>query len=255
MIQGIGFDHEKFIFPCGEMHVRLKDFEVGRRVSLHFHFQKNDDLIELLLVCDALKRAGMVLEGIAMPYVPFGRQDRVAVSGECFSLKVFCDLLNSCEAKVVNISDPHSDVTTALINNVQVLEQWEIFERYLKEEKNFFLVSPDGGALKKIFKLAKVVPCLDVIECSKIRNVRTGAIEGVKVHWPFQISWHGTLKFFIVDDICDGGRTFIEIAKEIKKVNSSFQVTLMVTHFFGTKGLGVFDGLIDHIVSLNGYVK
>jgi ribose-phosphate pyrophosphokinase len=253
MIVGIGFEHDKFCFPCGEMHVRIKDFEVGRRVSLHFLFEKNEDLVELLLVCDAIKRCGMILEGIAMPYVPFGRQDRVAVQGESLSLKVFCDLLNSCEAKIVNITDHHSDVTTALIKNVVVLEQWEVFERYFEGKKNFYLISPDGGALKKIYKLASKVDCKGVIEFSKQRNTRTGEITGVIGYPPRRID--GVNDFYIVDDICDGGRTFIEISKVIKSWQTSGKVILCVTHGFFTKGLGVFEGLIDEIYTLKGRVK
>jgi ribose-phosphate pyrophosphokinase len=248
MIKGIGFDHEKFNFPVGEMHIRLKDYRPYSRVSVNFHFEKNEDVIELLLVCDALKREGMVLEGIAMPYVPFGRQDRVAVSGESFSLAVFCELLNSCGAKEVNITDPHSDVSTALIKNVKAVSQHEVFERYLVGKKGF-LVSPDGGALKKIYKLSQAVK-LPVIECSKKRNVEDGSITGVVVHTE---NLEGN-DCFIVDDICDGGRTFTEIAKVLKTKNSG-KIILMVTHGFFTKGLEVFDGLIDEIYTLKGQVK
>ena len=63
--------------------------------------------------------------------------------------------------------------------------------------------------------------------------------------------------FYIVDDICDGGRTFIEIAKYLKEADSidSSRIHLMVTHGFFTKGLGVFDGLIDHIYTRKGKIK
>ena len=165
MIKGIGFTHEKFYFPCGEMHIRITDSRISSRVCLHFIFEKNEDLIELLLVCDAIKRIGLILEGIAMPYVPFGRQDRVAIEGEPLSISVLAKIINLCEAKSVTITDPHSDVTTALINNCQVTEQHEVFARYFEGKKDFWLVSPDAGALKKIHKLAKRVDCLGVIEC------------------------------------------------------------------------------------------
>ena len=151
MIKGIGFEHTKFNFPCGEMHVKITDPH-ARRVSLHFIFEKNEDIIELLLVADALKNADMTLEGIAIGYVPFGRQDRVAVPGEAFSLKVFANIINGLGAKEVCIVDPHSDVTTALIENSKVVSQDVIFKKHFKDRKDFYLISPDGGALKKIYK-------------------------------------------------------------------------------------------------------
>ena len=252
MIQGIGFEHTKFSFPCGELHVKLKNPERGRRVSLHFNFEKNEDLIELLLVCDALKQVGMILEGIAMPYVPFGRQDRAAVAGESFSLKVFADLINSCEAKVVEIIDPHSDVTTALINNCRVVTQDRVFARYFEDRKDFYLISPDGGALKKIYKLAArpEVDPLGVIECTKERDVKPGEISRTVVHHHLSLKGKDCV---MVDDICDGGRTFIEIAKVLREKEAG-KITLMVTHGKFTKGLDVFKGLIDEIYTHKGKV-
>jgi Phosphoribosylpyrophosphate synthetase len=88
-----------------------------------------------------------------------------------------------------------------------------------KDKKDFFLVSPDGGALKKIYKLAEKVDCLGVIECSKNRNIKTGEITTTKVYTDGR-SVDGK-DCYIVDDICDGGRTFIEIAKELKSLTQT----------------------------------
>jgi ribose-phosphate pyrophosphokinase len=251
MIVGIGFNFHKFVFPCGEPHIKLFDYEPGHRVSLHFIYQKAEDIIDLLLVCDALKRENMILEGIAMPYVPFGRQDRVNVAGEPLSIKVFADLINSCGAKVVEITDPHSDVTTVLIKNVKVKHQHEVFDRFINGREPFFLISPDAGALKKIYKLAeKLKNCYEVVQCSKIRNVVTGEITGVEVHRNNFVQ----KDCVIVDDICDGGRTFVEIAKVLKTLNCG-KIILCVTHGFFTKGLEVFNGLIDEIYTMNGKIK
>ncbi len=248
MIKGIGFEHTKFNFPCGEMHVKITH-PVPKHVSLHFIFEKNEDIIELLLVADALKQADMILESIAIGYVPFGRQDRVAVPGEAFSLKVFANLINGLGAKEVCIVDPHSDVTMALIENSKVVRQDVIFLHYFENRTDFYLISPDGGALKKIYKLASQVDCLGVIECTKDRDVKTGDITKTIVH-------HEDLEgkdCVMVDDICDGGRTFVEIAKVLKKKNAG-KITLMVTHGKFTKGLEVFKGLIDEIYTNKGKV-
>lgn len=261
MIKGIGFEHKKFNFPCGEMQVVLTEYRPNSKVSLHFEFEKNEEIIELLLVANALKRQGIIIEDIALPYIPFSRQDRVCNPGEAFSLKVFADVINSLNVKEINVWDPHSDVATALINNCKVVEQHKVFEKYLKDREDFFLICPDGGALKKIYKLAsKVSKCLGVIECSKIRNVKNGEITGVKIHDNWNDELHactGSLykkDCILVDDICDGGRTFIEIAKKLKERQPN-KIILCVTHGFFTKGIEVFDGLIDEIYTRNGKVK
>lgn len=249
MITGIGFKHEKFNFPCGEMQVKITEVYGDKRVSAHFAFEKNEDIIELLLVADALKRMGLILEGISMPYIPFSRQDRANQKGEALSLAVFCTLINRLGASV-EVCDPHSDVAVALLDRVKVRQQHEIFAPMLAEKSDFYLVSPDGGALKKIYKLAEKVRSIGVVECSKNRDVRTGAITGVTAHTD---DLRGK-DCYIVDDICDGGRTFIEVAKVLKEKNAG-KIVLMVTHGFFTKGLGVFDLLIDEIYNMNGRVK
>ena len=252
MITGIGFDFHKFKFPCGEPHIQLINYSHNGRVSLHFIWESIEDIFTLLLICHALKREGIILERIVLPYVPFSRQDRVNIAGEPFSLKVFADIINSCNAKVVEIEDPHSDVTTALINNVKVRYQHEIFERYFKDKKDFYLICPDGGALKKIYKLAAIVNTLGVIECSKLRNTKTGEITDININCqPYDIEGKECI---IVDDICDGGRTFVELAKVLKRFEAS-KVTLMITHGFFTKGIEVFDNLIDEIYTNKGRVK
>lgn len=255
MIKGIGFEHTTMKFPVGETHVKLFNYSLHTRqdVDIDFVFDKTDDIMELLLVCNALKHEGLKLRTIHMPYVPFGRQDRVAVPGECFSLEVFADLINSIGAESVEITDPHSFVTQALIKNCRVVEQHEVFGKYLRDKSNFYLLSPDGGAIKKIWKLAGLISltnrCLGVVECSKVRDVRTGAITETKVHFD---DFKGS-EAIMVDDICDGGKTFIEIAKVLKTKNVG-KITLMCTHGFFTKGTQVFEGLIDEIYTRNGKV-
>lgn len=241
--------HEKINFPCGETHVRILP-GMSAPGYIIFEYQNDAEIIELLLVADAFKRVGVDITQLCIPYVPFSRQDRVTIPGESLSIKVFCDLINSIGAWQVEIIDPHSDVTTSLLNNCKVIEQWEVFQPELKDKNDFLLISPDGGALKKIYKLAERVNCAGVIECSKIRNVKTGEITGVQVH-----AKHLERRdCYIVDDICDGGRTFIEIAKVLKTLNAG-KIVLMVTHGFFTKGLDVFGGLIDEIYTRKGKIK
>lgn len=249
------YPHKMFKFPCGEMHVQYEKTECidCDEVDIYFNFENMDDIFELLLCANALKHQEIKINILDISYVPFGRQDRINNEGECFSLEVFADLINSIGAKKVIVIDPHSDVTTALIKNCVVIQQHEVFKHYFFGKDNFYLVSPDGGALKKIYKLAKEVDCLGVIECSKKRNTKTGEITGVEVHLPVSLINEDC---YIVDDICDGGRTFIEIAKEIKKCSTfTGKIILMITHGFFTKGLEVFDNLIDEIYTLKGRIK
>lgn len=257
MFHTIGFEYEKFKFPAGEQHVRLKNFSTGSRVSIIWEPSTNistdisEEIIELLLLANAVKHASLKLEYLNIKYLPFGRQDRIAIKGECFSLEVMADLINSIGASVVTLVDPHSDVAPALIKNSVVESQDQVFENLFLDKEDFYLISPDGGALKKIYKLAsKVNCCSDVVECSKLRNVTTGEITGVRVNYGDL----GGKDCYIIDDICDGGRTFLEVAKELRQKNCG-KVILCVTHGLFTKGLSVFDGIIDEIYTYEGKIK
>lgn len=261
------FEHKTFTFPVGEMQVNL-DLRShyprnDRDVFVTFTFKSNADIIELLLFCDAAKRAGLTLITLTMPYVPFSRQDRVNAGGESFSLAVFAGLINSLEFKHVVITDPHSDVTPALIHNVKVVAQAEGFMKAMPTRltREYWLVSPDAGANKKTYHLAKSIKALvdssmmcrnllGVIESSKTRNTSTGEISGTVVHCDYCSSIHD---YIMVDDICDGGRTFIELAKELRSKGAR-NIMLFVTHGFFTKGMDVFCGVIDSIFTPDGLV-
>jgi ribose-phosphate pyrophosphokinase len=226
-----------------------------------FTFEKNEDIIELLLYCDAVTRTGIPLGTLTMPYVPFGRQDRVR-QGQAFSLAVFATLINALGFRQVVINDPHSDVTPALIHNCRVIEQWEPISELIHTNVRapFWLVSPDAGALKKTHKLAQMMltvfpmqhilaPCLGVVEASKQRNMMNGDITGTVVHID---ACDPQATYCIVDDICDGGRTFIELARALR-VKGAKTIHLYVTHGFFTKGTQVFAGIIDRVYAVHDH--
>lgn len=243
--------YKYFNFPTGERHIVIESIGHLPIANVNLEYENDSEIMELLLINDAIKRLGGKINELHIPYVPYSRQDRINVQGESFSLKVFCDLINYIGANTVHIIDPHSDVTSALLNNAVIIPQHEIFENLLIEKNNFFLVCPDGGALKKIYKLATATTPLGIIECSKRRNPLNGEITGVYVPCGEGLE----NDFIIVDDICDGGRTFIEISKVIKQKNPNSKVILMVSHGFFTKGLEVFDGLINEVYTRKGRVK
>ena len=93
------------------------------------------------------------------------------------------------------------------------------------------LISPDGGALKKIYKVSEYLGGIDVVECSKSRDVKTGKLSGFKV---YDDNLQG-IDCLIVDDICDGGGTFIGLAEELKNKNAG-KLYLAVSHGIFNKG-------------------
>jgi len=113
------------------------------------------------------------------------------------------------------------------------------------------LVSPDAGANKKVLKVAQQYKGLDIIYCDKKRDTRTGKITDTIVH-----PGHGSIrnkKLLIVDDICDGGMTFIKIAEAMNSFGPE-AIYLYVTHGIFSKGYQVlFDAGIDKIYTTDSF--
>jgi len=238
-------NYEFFTFSGGEEHVRIVSAVGGSDVYMVAKLRSSKAVMQMLMLNDALRRAGAASIHAFIPYMPYARQDRVCNAGEPLSVKVMADLINSCKFDSVDIMDPHSDVTGALINNLDITDQSTIFTSYFSNELEmkphlYTLVSPDAGATKKIGAIARAMTC-SVVEASKVRDTKTGHIVSTKV--PDNVTNHNCL---IVDDICDGGRTFIELAK-VLRAQGAKTVSLCVTHGIFSKGLSPLKEHLDHI--------
>lgn len=249
-----------FTFSGGEVHVKIDmeaikeayiDTTNSKRVEIHQDIRSSDDFMSVVMVKDALDeifRFHPVPIELFSLYVPYARQDRYCEKGEAFGVKAFARLLNALGFSRVVIADPHSEVTPAVINNLQIMPQHEIAFYMLGWKlrmDNFELVSPDGGALKKIFKLGTQMN-LKVHCADKIRDTATGDI----IRTDISVQDFGGANLMIVDDICDGGRTFIELAKVLRDRNAG-RIELFVTHGIFSKGVDVFEGYVDCIHSFN----
>ena len=154
-----------------------------------------------------------------------------------------------------NVADCHSDVLPALINNCENIPVAKIIKRSIKDldiildRTDCVLVSPDAGANKKVLSVAKAYGGLKVIRADKVRNTSTGEITGTEVYCDDLSGAHCV----IIDDICDGGYTFIKLAEKLKEKGAGM-ITLYVTHGIFSKGFDVFDGLIDKVYTTNSFV-
>jgi ribose-phosphate pyrophosphokinase len=233
--------YQGFVFSGGEVHVKLQ--EKAAEVMITAWLNTSDDIMQLLLAVDALRRSGTKSIQAFIPYLPYARQDRVMVSGEPLSIKVMCQLLNTCAFEKVYVFDVHSEVSLALLNNVVLVTNYSLVQQVVKDKDDFLLISPDAGALKKIYNVAQAINHTeDIVLCNKLRDVRNGHIKQITV------DQHdlGGKDCFIVDDICDGGATFIGVAKALKQYNAG-RIYLIVSHGIFSHGEAELAEWIDHI--------
>ncbi|MEM6814274.1 MAG: ribose-phosphate diphosphokinase [Bacteroidota bacterium] len=243
-------EYESFIFYGGEPHIKiLSSIDKEELVTITHRIQSFNDFGLLLLAIDALHRLGIKNLSVFIPYFPAARQDRVMVGGEPLSVKVYTEILNALNLNKITIYDPHSEVTPALLNNCIVISNHNFIEQVIADiGEEVFLISPDGGALKKIYKLTGALGGIEVVECSKSRDVKTGHISDFKV---YAEDLQGKT-CLIVDDICDGGGTFIGLAKELKNKNAG-KLYLAVSHGIFSKGLDELSQYFDKIYSTDSF--
>lgn len=237
-------DYNFFTFSGGEPHIKIiSKLENVTEVTITHRIQSFNDIGTLLLATNALKNMGIKKLHVVLPYFPAARQDRLMVSGEPLSVKVYADIINAQNFESVTVFDPHSEVTPALLNNCRIIDNHKFIERITQQlSDNLLLISPDGGALKKIYKVAAYLQNYEVVECSKSRNVKTGQLTGFKVYAD-DLQGKDCL---IVDDICDGGGTFLGLAKELKAKNAG-NLYLAISHGIFSKG---FDELEKHFTKI-----
>ncbi len=239
---------EGFTFPGGEVQVNLNNITLNEATQVDAFLDTSHAIMKLLMAVDAIRRVKADTKiHLHIPYFPYARQDRVCNTGEALAIRVMTDLINGLQVEKVTLYDPHSDVTGALLNNVEIKTQDSLVTDDLKAfivEKNIDIISPDAGAEKKALKLVQGFPPeahINLICGSKQRDTQTGKILATSIN--------GEVKgknVMIVDDICDGGRTFIELSK-VLKAEGAKKVYLYVTHGIFSKGTEVLEGHFDKV--------
>lgn len=224
------------VFPAGENYIKLiEDSPDYLRDKCIFRYKGDSSLFQLAFIANALKIKHRELPELFIPYFPGGRQDRVCVEGESFSLKVYAKFINDLGFKRIHLFDPHSEVTPALLDNVEVHDNYRFVDKVISEEfaqdfdfSNLCLVAPDAGANKKVFSLSSRLGGIEVIRADKKRNLVTGEITETQVYAEDLTG----KTCFIVDDILSGGRTFIELAKKLREKGCT-SIYLVVSHHEG----------------------
>jgi ribose-phosphate pyrophosphokinase len=253
--QGEEVLHQSSTFKGGEEHVKITKSNPHEEVTITHRVNSSSDLMKVVLANDALQRIGHERIHLYIPYLPYARQDRVMVEGEPLSIKVFANVINACQFTSVTVLDPHSDVGPALIDRVNIVTnhafvESAFYDLHLKgiDHNQIAVISPDAGAYKKIYKTCESIKFTgELVLCNKVRNLKTGEI--IKQ----TVDGNVTDKVcVIIDDICDGGRTFIELAKQLKDKGAK-SVILIITHGIFSYGVEPLQPMVDHVYSTNSF--
>jgi ribose-phosphate pyrophosphokinase len=221
-------------FSDGEIDVWIKD-EVNN--SNVFILQSNsepvnDNIIELALTADALKRSGAHWITAVIPYFGYSRKEKQSRTGEPISAKVVADLIISSGVNKVICLDLHADAIVGFFNvPVIYLTALEVLASRLKEQKlnSPVVVAPDVGGVKRARNFANYLNApLAVIE--KHRQIdRRDKMEVLSMSG--EVTGDTAV---IIDDVISTGGTIIESANALKQRGVN-KIIVCATH-------GVFAG-------------
>lgn len=243
-----------FKFSAGEQHVKILNPGLvtnTRHFMIGANLADSEQIMQTLLMNDAIRglNPGAFVHLFA-PYFPYARQDVRAVTGEPLSVKVMAKLINSQNFASVTVIDPHSGVTPALIDRINVIDP-SVFIRHVVESiDNPVIVSPDAGAEKRIAKVMQKLSLKnDVVHGYKKRDLSNGNI--------VDFGFIGNVKgrnCLIVDDIIDAGWTFIKLAEKMKQEGAA-NVYVYATHSILSQGIGEMKKHIDRVYTTDTFIN
>lgn len=229
-------------FPNGETRINQDSFfdniDFGNVVSLKY--QDDSDLIKLMFVKKYLDDIqGGHPNALVIYYMPYSRMDR-SENDSPFTLKYVTEFINGLGFDSVDVIEPHSDVTPALLDNVRSMYiNFKLVEE-VKElvgfnENTDYLVFPDTGASKRYSKMK----AKNVLIGHKNRNFETGEITSLSLVGE---GYNGD-KAIIVDDLSSYGGTFVHTANALRERGFE-EIYLLVAHAENS----IFQGkLFDHV--------
>lgn len=198
-------------------------------VTVEWHYSHEGEIMQLAQLKQLLDRTVDAVY-LYISYLPYGRQDKEVSNDATFALRTFAAILNSLSFTRVTILDPHSKIALGLINNSSAIFPIMELKQVIGASHADLICYPDKGAVEKYTEVYFLNT--NYIYGSKVRDQATGRILDYEVVGG-SVAGKNIL---IVDDICDGGATFVLLAEKLRDYGAKC-VTLFVTHGLFSKGL------------------
>lgn len=261
MIKCNGIEIKPTIFPDRTSQVWQTGLDFTENsFTIDWVFENEAELFQLVQLVYLIRNVPLPLHlgepklVLNIPYLPYGRQDKEVTDSTTFALFPFGEIINSLNFQEVRTIDAHSEASKYINNlrdefpkdNIHVAME-------LKENSRTFNVDamcyPDKGAEKR-YRHSLDYRTLELIVGDKTRDQQTGYITDYKLDGDPKGK-----KVLIVDDICDGGMTFILLTKELIAKGAK-EVNLYVTHGIFSKGIEVLkEAGINRVFTRKGEVK
>lgn len=215
-------------FACGEIYAKPAVTVRGMDVFLvqTASPKVNEDLMELFIMIDALKRSFAGKIHVVMPHYAYSRQDRVASPREPISAKLVADLISAAGADHVIAMKLHTDQEQGFFNfPVDNLNPNKLFADYFAEKKikDLVVVSPDAGGAKDAKKFADSLGANLAI----IHKSRSAHNKSEVIHVVGEVKGRTCLMY---DDMIDTAGSVTAGIEALRKMGAGKDVYLAATH-------------------------
>jgi len=248
-----------FTYPAGEVSIKFEDsreFEKTELAIIQPEFGSiHNDLMSFRMwdrVIWSNEDTFGVNHHLIIPYMPGAREDR----GRVFGLEMYHDIISyTYFTEYVVTFDPHSKITENIFNEygtADFLKVLSVAELVSQRRYTFagydYVIAPDEGATERAQSVADVLD-VPVVQIKKKRDFDTGKILGFEA--PEDIDYGA--KFLVVDDICDGGGTFLGLVEDTGLRRE--EVDLYVSHGVFSKGTEELKKKFGRIITTNSYLS
>jgi len=220
-------------FAGGEIYARIKENVRGQAVVVIQTCTENvnEELMELFIVIDAMKRSSAKSIAAVIPHFGYARQDRKAASREPISARLVANLLETAGANRIVTMDLHSDQIQGFFNiPVDTLTAMPLLANYIKNKqlKELVVVAPDTGRAKVAKKLADRIGARLAI----LHKVRSEHHQSEVTHIVGEVKGKTVV---ITDDMIDTAGTITNGVAALKKAGCNPEIYVVATH-------GIFSG-------------
>lgn len=240
-INNLPVKFETTLFPDGTSQVWKLDRlpQPEDTAEILWMFQSEAEVFRVIQLASLLSEYNVEDIVLNVPFLPYGRQDKEYGNDSCFALETLRYTLLHAGISTIKTYDAHSSASGAVSTPPTAFHQ-AVFNHDV-------ICFPDAGALERYRGSFPNVS--NFLFCEKVRNQATGEITGLELYGKTVLPMSSIL---IMDDICDGGMTFIKVAELLKREVLPLHIDLAVSHGIFSKGKQVLhDAGIRNIFTTN----
>ena len=229
-------------YPDGHKHIVLEgcEWNKNQNIDVITRIASMDDLFILLQVYSILQHENVFLSNVYITYLLTARCDRRFSMGEAVDLNILGEILERMNTNIF-VYDAHS------IPNCHIyIENKQLITKFIPSEVRYQynICFPDEGAAERY---------RNCVHTTNLIGEKHRKPDGISVELKSLNKLDSKCPILVIDDLCDGGGTFVALASELDVVYPDFQRAIWVTHAIQKSGIELLAAKYDKVYITNSY--